>query len=137
MLSPSRRLAVILAGLSLVFSASLMMLIGADAAQQRRRAGPLANAIFIDTTEGRGWRVIGEYEAHRVLVTKIRTDRLEEMEQIARHVVEPSKGRYFEILVYFYRPDSTRTGASGRVQWTAAGGYRIQNYERLDEAAGS
>ena len=70
---------------------------------------------------GTGWRVISVSSVTDVLLVIVETDRLDDIEKIARDVVSPAAADHLEALVYFHRPGAA--GATARVQWTPRGGY--------------
>jgi hypothetical protein len=148
MIAPTpARFGIIFGTLGLMFVAAGAVLIRTSAAERPVRAALLvpaepvsqspedsllAGAIFIQSIRGHGWQVVQQYSAHDVLVVKVQTDRIDALAEIAPNVIEGMKGLYAEVLVYFYRPGTTRTLASARVQWTPAGGYQYLNYEALE-----
>ena len=71
--------------------------------------------------EGLGWRVRDYLSALGVLIVEVETRRLDDTVGIARALVEPLKGSYIEVLVYFSAPG--QQPAAQRVQWTPERGY--------------
>ena len=70
---------------------------------------------------GPGWRVISVSSVTDVLLVIVETERLDDIEAIARDVVSPAAPDHLEALVYFHRPGAAE--ATARVQWTPRGGY--------------
>lgn len=70
---------------------------------------------------GPGWRVISVSSVTDVLLVIVETDRLDDIEAIARDVVSPAAADHLEALVYFHRPGAAE--ATARVQWTPRGGF--------------
>ena len=59
--------------------------------------------------------------AHRVLVVKIQTYRMDEAMDITIELIDPLQNGYSEVLVYFHHPHTAL--AQKRVQWTPASGF--------------
>ena len=70
---------------------------------------------------GLGWQVADYLSAHRVLVVKVETYRMDEAMDIAVELVDPLQDGYSEVLVYFHYPHETL--AAKRVQWSPAFGF--------------
>jgi len=70
---------------------------------------------------GLAWQVADYLSAHRVLVVKVETYRMDEAMNIAAELVDPLQDGYSEVLVYFHYPHETL--AAKRVQWSPASGY--------------
>jgi hypothetical protein len=69
------------------------------------------------------WSVTEQRSAHDVILVHVETQYLDEARVIARQLVEPSKSRYAEILIYFHRPGRPDVLAARRIQWTPKNGY--------------
>lgn len=88
---------------------------------------------------GLGWQVVDYLSAHRVLVVKVQTHRMEEAMGIAVELVDPLQDEYSEVLVYFHRPHEAL--AAKRVQWSPTSGFVEIDFSdfglvRPDDAAG-
>ena len=70
---------------------------------------------------GLGWQVVDYLSAHRVLVVKIQTYRMDEAMDITIELIDPLQNGYSEVLVYFHHPHTAL--AQKRVQWTPASGF--------------
>ena len=70
---------------------------------------------------GLGWQVVDYLSAHRVLVVKVQTYRMDEAMDIAVELVDPLQDGNSEVLVYFHRPHIAL--AAKRVQWSPASGF--------------
>ena len=70
---------------------------------------------------GLGWQVVDYLSAHRVLVVKVQTYRMDEAMDIAVELVGPLQDGYSEVLVYFHRPHEAL--AARRVQWLPTSGF--------------
>ena len=70
---------------------------------------------------GLGWQVVDYLSAHRVLVVKIQTYRMDEAMDIAIELIDPLQDGYSEVLVYFHHPHTAL--AQKRVQWSPASGF--------------
>ena len=70
---------------------------------------------------GLGWQVVDYLAAHRVLVVKVQTYRMDEAMDIAAELVDPLQDGYSEVLVYFHSPHEAL--AAKRVQWSPASGF--------------
>lgn len=70
---------------------------------------------------GLGWQVVDHLSAHRVLVVKVQTYRMDEAMHIAVELIGPLLDGYSEVLVYFHRPHEAL--AARRVQWSPASGF--------------
>lgn len=75
------------------------------------------------------WTVTERLVAGSVLVLQVETTHLADALDIARQLVEPSKARYAEVLIYFHRPGRPSTLPPRRVQWSPARGYVETDYE--------
>jgi hypothetical protein len=75
------------------------------------------------------WTVTERLVAGSVLVLQVETTHLVDALDIARQLVEPSKARYAEVLIYFHRPGRPSTLPPRRVQWSPARGYVETDYE--------
>ena len=70
---------------------------------------------------GPGWRGLRHLAVHGVLILEIETERLREIFDIAKTVIQPLEDDYVEVLVYFRQPGERF--AARRVQWTPREGY--------------
>ena len=70
---------------------------------------------------GLGWQVVDYLSAHRVLVVKIQTYRMDEAMDITIELIDPLQNGYSEVLVYFHHPHTAL--AQKRVQGTPASGF--------------
>ena len=70
---------------------------------------------------GPGWRGLRHLAVHGVLILEIETERLREIFDIAKTVIQPLEDDYVEVLVYFRQPGERF--ATRRVQWTPREGY--------------
>jgi hypothetical protein len=69
------------------------------------------------------WSVTEQRAAHDVIMVHVETRYLDEARAIAQQLVEPSKSRYAEVLIYFHRPGRPDVLAARRIQWTPKNGY--------------
>jgi hypothetical protein len=76
------------------------------------------------------WTVTEQLVAGSVLVLQVETTHLVDALDIARQLVEPSKARYAEVMIYFHLPGRPATLPPRRVQWSPARGYVETDYER-------
>jgi hypothetical protein len=76
------------------------------------------------------WTVTEQLVAGSVLVLQVETTHLVDALDIARQLVEPSKARYAEVMIYFHLPGRPSTLPPRRVQWSPARGYVETDYER-------
>jgi hypothetical protein len=92
---------------------------------------PSARAVAsrIGQTWG-GWRVVDEISAQRVAVVTVEIARLDQARRVAEQLVEPYKGKYWEVLIYFRRPGQTGPLPDARIQWTPRDGYQEVFYDR-------
>jgi hypothetical protein len=70
---------------------------------------------------GLGWQVVDYLSAHRVLVVKVQTYRMDEAMDIAGELIGPLQEGYSEVFVYVHRPHEAF--AARRVQWSPASGF--------------
>jgi hypothetical protein len=75
------------------------------------------------------WTVTEHLSAHHVLIAQVETDYLGEAVAIAQQLIEPVKGQYAEVLIYFHRPGRPDTLPPCRVQWTLKNGYVETRFE--------
>jgi hypothetical protein len=76
------------------------------------------------------WTVTEQLVAGSVLVLQVETTHLADATDIARQLVEPTKARYTEVMIYFHRPGRPSTLPPRRVQWSPARGYVETDYEQ-------
>ena len=127
------RVALIIIWIAAIGSVGALGVIGYDMA----RNGPVVPKA---TTSGRlpvrqghnpwaRWTVTQQFSAHHVMTVQVETNHLTEAAAIAQQVIDPIKGDYAEILVYFHRPGRPDVLPPRRVQWSARTGYVESVYE--------
>jgi hypothetical protein len=119
-----------------IVAAAAVGVVGLALYEVRRSRAPTSQAIAIERMPSRQnhhpssrWTLTEHLSAHSMLVAHIETLHLGEAVAIAQQLVEPAKGRYEEVLIYFHRPGRPDTLPPRRVQWTLKTGYVETVYE--------
>jgi hypothetical protein len=84
---------------------------------------PAALECWLDASHGR-WRIVTHVSAHGALVVEIVVEDLRDGDAVARRVVDGTRARFSEVLVYV-RPDMPGPGDVSvvRTRWTSQHGF--------------